>query len=196
MANRTNRENRELFERDVFIKGRHGYYNKQLQATGLFSTNHEVAEIGIMLGLLFEQQENEDTDSEEMFRSTTYDCKIGKETMRDSGQMIRDLYRHCMLQHDSYINIDERMERAFGYDYKGEDAVSYEEILLTYMRGGISILYEKIIEGGVPRAKKEFGDYVRNEYRLLEYVETEMKQKYDKKKGVQPMSTEDILKHA
>ena len=181
---------RKLFERDVFIKGSHADIHKRLMSTALFNNNHDVAEFAMMVGLLFNKTDKSNDSGIETF-------KIGKETMRDSGDLIKKLYRLCMLIHDSYIPQKERLERAFGYDMQGENAVIYEETLESYMRGGYLILDEKIMKAGPHNSKNmTFIDFVRNEYNFLNEIDEIMNKKFSGSYVEKPLTTVDILNKA
>ena len=181
---------RRLFERTLVIQGKHAEIHEDLMSSGLFANNHDVAEMAMMVGLLYEMTDKRDEMGEKEF-------KIGKETMRDSGEVILMLYRFCMLLHDTYISEESRIERAFGYDDKGEEAFQYEEILESYMRGGYLLLEEKILNEGPHRRKDmDFIDYVRNEYNLLEEIDRMMEKKVEEMAGKKPLSMEDILRKA
>ena len=178
---------RGLLERTIVIQGTHAKIHENLDATGLFSNNHEIAELAIMVGILFEKTEKTNKEDGKEF-------KIQKETMRDSGGLIQRLYRFCMLLHDDFVPQEIRIERAFNYDDRGDDAFQYEEILESYMRGGYSVLNEKILQAG-PHGKNRMTDldFICNEYDLLKEIDEKMVTRISTKKNNTQLRSRDIL---
>lgn len=184
---------RRLLEKTIRVKGKSNRIHANLIKTDLFQHNHEIVELAMMVGILFEKRERASDEIEDV-----QSISIGKETMRDdAGKKIIDLYRFCMLLHEPYIDIEERMQRAFGYDENGEEAEQYEDILFSYMRGGYSILEEKILNYGIhPYHKKQRVDFVRAEYTLHEEINQMMQKKLEEYMENQPMSSLDIISRA
>ena len=145
---------RNLLEKDLFVRGKHAEIHEKLLKTALFANNHEIVELAMMTGIIYGETDKVSQDSDKAY-------KVGKETMRDSGQTIVKLYRLCMLIHDDFIEEKERLKRAFGYDNNGDEAEPYVEILLSYMRGGYNVLNNKIINYGPhPFEKKKIEDFI------------------------------------
>lgn len=181
---------RGLFERTLVIQGKHAKIHKELLNTGLFSNNHEIAEFAMMIGILYEKTEKKDLEGD-------LEYKIQKETMRDSGETIIGLYRFCMILHDKFIPQEARLERAFNYDDKGEEALQYEEILESYMRGGYMILDEKILQAGPhSRSRMTDLDFIQNEYDLLNEIDEKVAARLASEKNNKPLSSSEIISFA
>ena len=76
---------RRLFERTLVIQGKHAEIHEDLMSSGLFANNHDVAEMAMMVGLLYEMTDKRDENGEllpdeerltkfgKMLRSTSLD---------------------------------------------------------------------------------------------------------------------------
>lgn len=149
-----------MFDKAVFIKGKHATYMKQLAAKfdtemkqGIFNRNIDVYMIAPIIGKLYNRSAKPDSAVED-------DTRIHFEQINEERKQLETVYRTLMmLEEKDSLDVEERSNRAFKYDDNEEKRKLGDMIFDGYLRGGIEVLYEKILEN----AKNE-DDYVKNLY--------------------------------
>lgn len=166
-----------MFDKEYSFRGKHAEKVIKLTAefdkkkNKLFDTNYNVYLMAAMVGFLYNKKRELDKGTE-----TT---KIFPDKLIKEQSDLIFTYRLIMLldeEHESDIN--ERVNKAFRY-YGSEKASLDEERYESYVRGGVEVLYEKLIE----TAKSE-EDYLKNLYDFIE----EFDERYN-----QAVSTDNIL---
>lgn len=160
-----------IFHNDYQFKGSHaekvnrlsGPFNK---SNSLFNRNLDVYILAPIVGFLYNRTAELDTG--------------GKSTNILYAAMSRDLtslwfnYQLIMLLDKRYEpDFDKRVDKAFRY-YGKEQAIPDEEHYEEYVRGGVDVLYEKLIE---PSNTEE--DYLNNLYTFMEEFEERYGQSSD-----------------
>lgn len=165
-----------MFDKEYSFKGSHAERVVRLtakfdQENQLFSRNFDVYTIAPIVGFLYGRKANLDKGSE-----TT---KIFPDIlMREQPNLKFNYMLIMLLERDNEPNFDERVNKAFRY-YGSEKAQSDERLFEQYVRGGVDVLYEKLIE-----TASNSDDYLKNLYDFLE----EFDERYN-----QSISTDSIL---
>lgn len=161
-----------MFDKDaIFLKGKHATYTKRLVAKfnnemkqGIFARNLDVYMMAPLVGKLYNRKAEEDTGD---------DTRINKSQIDGERKQLETIYRTLMLlENKDTLTAEERCNRAFQYDSDDERRKDGDKIFDSYVRGGIEVLYEKIMDG----AKNE-DDYVHN----LHYFMVELKERCHEK---------------
>jgi len=161
-----------MFNRDYSFRGSHAEKVIQLTAVfddkgnKLFARNLDVYLLAPIVGLLYGRKSDLD--------SSTKTTNILFEAMSKETLTLWFNYRLVLLLDNKYEpNIDKRIEKAFR-DYDTNKAKSDEELYESYVRGGIDVLHEKLIQ---PSLHTE--DYVMNLYNFMEEFENKYGQSTD-----------------
>ncbi|WP_339295644.1 hypothetical protein MKY82_05190 [Paenibacillus sp. FSL W7-1279] len=165
-----------MFEKEYSFKGKHA--EKVIKLTAkfdrdiqLFARNFDVYIVAPIIGFLYGRKADLDKGTE-----TT---KIFPDIlMREQSDLKFNYMLIMLLDKENEQNFDERINKAFRH-YGSEKAQSDEQLYEQYVRGGVDILYEKLIE-----TASNNDDYLKNLYDFLE----EFDERYN-----QAISTDSIL---
>lgn len=150
-----------MFDKEYSFRGEHAKRVNQLTAkfndsSKLFDRNFDVYLIAPIIGFLYGRKADIDTNSEE----TT---KIFPDILIRNNEDLMFNYRLVMLLDKAYEpNIDRRIDKAFRLFGKAESKPD-EELFDSYVRGGVDVLYEKLIQNA-----NTPDDYLTNLYDFLE----------------------------
>lgn len=150
-----------MFDREYSFRGRHAERVNKLTAKfdesiKLFERNFDVYIMAPIVGFLYGRKADIDKSSDET-------AKIFPDILMREKQNLMFNYRLIMLLDKSNEpELDKRIDKAFRL-YEKEESKSDEELFEEYVRGGIDVLYEKLIESAkVPE------DYIKNLYDFME----------------------------
>ena len=153
-----------MFNRDYSFRGSHAEKVIELTAVfddkgnKLFARNLDVYLLAPIVGLLYGRKSN--LDSATKTTNILFDA-MSKETLT-----LWFNYRLIMLLDDkNEPDIDKRIEKAFR-DYDTDKAKLDEELYESYVRGGVDVLHEKLIQPSLHAEK-----YVMNLYNFMEEFE-------------------------
>lgn len=153
-----------MFDKEYSFRGKHCDYVVKLTADydknrhKLFSTNYDVYAIAPIIGFLYRRKAELDKSGES--------TKIFPDKLMKEQQNLLFNYRLIMLlDTKNEIDINERINKAFRY-CGTEKAAGDEELYESYVRGGVEVLFEKLIQ---PANVAE--DYLKNLYDFLEEFE-------------------------
>lgn len=152
-----------MFDNEYSFKGRHALRVKKLTSqfdsnstSQLFSRNIDIYIIAPIIGFLYNRKEPIDKTIDEA-------TKIMGDRMIKSAEELKYNYRLIMLLDSKHeANSEERINKAFKY-IGTEKATVDEELFEEYVRGGIDVLYEKLIE-----TSSSSDDYISNLYDFME----------------------------
>lgn len=159
-----------MFDKEYSFRG--GHAEKVIKLTAkfddknqLFKRNLDVYLMAPIVGFLYNSKAPLDTGE------TT---KIFPQQLTEASEDLLFNYRLIMLlNRKKELTIDERIDKAFRY-YGSDKAKSDEDIFEEYVRGGVDILYEKIMASAT---KPE--DYLKNLYDFMEEVDERYNQELD-----------------
>jgi hypothetical protein len=165
-----------MFDKEYSFRGTHAEKVIKLTAkfdkdNQLFSRNFDVYMVAPIIGFLYGRKADLDKGVE-----TT---KIFPDIlMREQQNLKFNFMLIMLLDKENESNFDERVNKAFRY-YGTEKAQSDEQLYDQYVRGGVDLLFEKLIESA---SNNE--DYLKNLYDFLE----EFDERYN-----QSISSDSIL---
>lgn len=165
-----------MFDKEYSFRGMHAEKVIKLTAkfdrdNQLFARNLDVYMVAPVIGFLYGRKADLDKGAE-----TT---KIFPDILMREQPNLKFNYRLIMLlDKENESSFDERVNKAFRY-YGSEKAQGDEQLYEQYVRGGVDILYEKLIETATNSE-----DYLKNLYDFME----EFDQRYN-----QAVSTDSIL---
>jgi hypothetical protein len=165
-----------MFDKEYSFRGKHAEKVNELTAkfdrdNQLFGRNLDVYMIAPIIGFLYGRKADLDKGSE-----TT---KIFPDIlMREQANLKFNYILIILLDKENEPDINERMNKAFRY-YGSEKAQPDEQLYEQYARGGIDVLYEKLI-----KTSSDSKDYMKNLYDFL----NEFNDRYNK-----DISTDSIL---
>ena len=150
-----------MFDKEYSFRGKHCDYVIKLTADydtnrhKLFATNYDVYAIAPIIGFLYQRKAELD--------KTGDSTKIFPDKLMKEQQNLLFNYRLIMLLDEkNESDFNERINKAFRY-YGTEKATGDEELYESYVRGGVEVLFEKLIQ---PANAAE--DYLKNLYDFLE----------------------------
>lgn len=166
-----------MFDKEYSFKGSHAEKVIKLTApfssesnSGLFQRNLDVYLVAPIVGFLYGRKAEMKTGIDRVINHT--------QLIYEKTNLIFN-YRLIMLLDEKYEpNVDERLNKAFRY-FGSDKAADDEALYEAYVRGGVDVLYEKLIE-----TANSPDDYIKNLYDFLE----EFDERYN-----QAVSTEDII---
>ena len=165
--------NENYFRTDKTLYGRHANYVKLLREKKIFNRYIDVYKLAPIIGFLFGKKCDLDkTKSED---GSVYDASIFTEQMTKESKDIKINFRLIMILDKNYEPSEEiRMDKAFRNlaDYQ-EDINLFE----SYIRGGIDIIYDKII--GTSVYKEKVDDFMENTKKLLDEIRDRYENDYD-----------------
>lgn len=165
-----------MFNKEYSFRGIHAEKVIKLTAkfdndNQIFARNFDVYMVAPIIGFLYGRKADLDKGTE-----TT---KIFPDILMREQPNLKFNYRLIMLiDKENEPNFDERVNKAFRY-YGSEKAKNDEKLYEQYVRGGVDVLYEKLIETARSR-----NDYLKNLYDFME----EFDERYN-----QAVSTDSIL---
>jgi len=136
---------------DLLMHGKHAYYmqllaprDKEQNATRLFNRYIDVYMIGAVVGYIYGVKEDRDNQSE--YKTKT--ANIPLTTIRRERTNLMIIYRTIMLLDNKDETSEEtRIDRAFKddlFDDRLKQKQINDELFNSFVRGGISYLYEKL----------------------------------------------------
>jgi hypothetical protein len=149
-----------MFDREYSFRGTHA--EKVIRLTSAFDKNHnsllsrnlDVYLMAPIIGFLYRTKSDLDRGDKD-----SRDTKIFVEQLISEQRNLQFIYRLIiLLDKDHEPNYDERINKAFR-NYGSEKAQPDEALFDQYVRGGVDVLYERLIA----HAKSE-DDYVKNLY--------------------------------
>jgi len=156
-----------MFDKQYRFKGRHALRVDQL--TGVFDEiskaklidrNVDVYANAPLIGFLYGRTADLD-DTKNPETEQFYNQNVMGDRVIYSSEELQFNFRLIMLLDANYEpDVEKRIDKAF--KHMGEDPAD-EERFDSYVRGGVDVLYEKLIEGS-----NDPGDYIN---RLYEFVE-------------------------
>ena len=159
-----------MFDKEYSFKGQHAEKVIKLTAkfdekNQLFKRNLDVYLMAPIVGFLYNSKAPLDTGE------TT---KIFPQQLTEASEDLLFNYRLIMLlNRKKELTIEERIDKAFRY-YGSNMAKSDEDIFEEYVRGGVDILYDKIMASAT---KPE--DYKKNLYDFMEEIDERYNQELD-----------------
>lgn len=166
-----------MFDKEYSFRGKHAEYVIKLTADfdtkhhKLFSTNYDVYAIAPIVGFLYQRKAELDKSGE--------NTKIFPDKLMKEKPNLLFNYRLIMLLDEKHErDFNERINKAFR-NYETEKAIPDEELYEDYVRGGVEVLFEKLIQ---PASNAE--DYLKNLYDFME----EFEERYN-----EAVSTDDII---
>jgi hypothetical protein len=166
-----------MFKKEYSFRGSHAVKVEQLtskfdkQGNRLFEWNLDVYIMAPMVGFLYGRKAKQER-GEELVR-------INPSQLFSEHSTLEFNYRLILLLDKSHEpSFEERINKSFRY-YGTEEAEADERLYEEYVRGGIDVLYERLIDGVVVEE-----DYLK---RLYEFVE-ELDERYNRK-----IAAEEIL---
>lgn len=149
-----------MFDREYAFRGKHCDYVNKLTAKfnsslQLFRTNGDVYLIAPIVGFLYGRKSELDK------KDNT--AKIFTDKLIKEQENLKFNYRLIMLlDENNEKDINERINKAFRY-YGTEKAKADEALYESYVRGGVEVLFEKLIA-----TSTKPDDYLMNLYDFLE----------------------------
>lgn len=150
-----------MFDKEYSFKGTHAEKVIKLTAefdrnkNKLFSTNYDVYIMAAIVGFMYKRKSDIDKGTE---TTKIFPDKLIKE----QSDLIFTYRLIMLLDSDNEANFEERVNKAFRY-YGSDKAVQDEQLYDQYVRGGVDVLYEKLISS----ANSE-EDYLKNLYDFME----------------------------
>ena len=150
-----------MFDKEYSFRGKHAAYVIKLtneyddKHHKIFNTNYDVYAMAPIIGFLYQRKAELDKTGES--------TKIFPDKLIREQQNLIFNYRLIMLLDEKHeTDLNERINKAFRY-YGQSNASQDEELYESYVRGGVEILYEKLIEPA-----KGVEDYLKNLYDFME----------------------------
>lgn len=161
-----------MFDKDYAFKGTHA--EKVRRLTSRFEGSNQLLERNIdvylmapVVGFLYQRKSELNKDGKPSNILYNELSKIASD--------LKFIYRLIMLLDTKHEpDLDERINKAFLY-FGTEKAKEDEELFEDYVRGGIDVLYDKLIEGAMLPE-----DYMNNLYDFLEEINERYNQKINK----------------
>ena len=161
-----------LFQGQYWFHGTHADNVKRLTAEfdgkhKLFSYNHEVYQLAPIVGYLYGRKAEQNRKGDSTTSIFPDQISSYKDVFQFNYQLI------MLLDEDHEPDFDARVDKAFRF-YGTDKAVPDEELYESYVRGGVDVLYEKLIE-----PSKSADDYIKNLYEFMEDFESRHGQSAD-----------------
>lgn len=159
-----------MFDKEYSFKGKHAEKVIKLTAkfddkNQLFNRNLDVYIMAPIVGFLYRKKATLDNGE------TT---KIFPQQLTGAADDLIFNYRLIMLLDKNHeANLEARIDKAFRF-YGSEKAKADEELYEEYVRGGVDVLYEKLIE-----SSRNTDDYMKNLYDFMEEIDERYNQNID-----------------
>ena len=154
-----------MFDKEYSFRGKHAEYVVKLTAEyddkhhKLFNTNYDVYAVAPIIGFLYQRKAELDKTGDA--------TKIFPDKLIKEQQNLLFNYRLIMLLDEKHEpDFNERINKAFRY-YGQEKAKPDEELYENYVRGGVEVLFEKLIEPA-----RSADDYLTNLYDFMSSGDT------------------------
>lgn len=150
-----------MFDKEYSFRGKHAEKVIKLtmnfdENTSLFERAFDVYIMAPIVGFLYGRKADLDKSSEET-------KKIFPDIlMREKDNLMFNYRLIMLLDKNNEPELDKRIDKAFRL-YGKEEVKSDEELFEQYVRGGVDILYEKLIENA-----NSPEDYIKNLYDFME----------------------------
>ena len=150
-----------MFDKEYSFRGIHADRVNKLTSefendNKLFARNFDVYRLAPIIGFLYGRKA-------ELDKSSDSATKIFAEILiREQTDLIFNYRLIMLLDEKNEPNLDERINKAFRY-YSSEKAKDDELLFEQYVRGGVDVLYEKLIESA-----NNSDDYINN---LIDFLE-------------------------
>ena len=150
-----------MFDKEYSFRGTHAEKVIKLTAkfdetTSLFERNFDVYMMAPIVGFLYGRKADLDKSSDE----TT---KIFPDIlMREKDDLMFNYRLIMLLDRNNEPDLDKRIDKAFRL-YGKEEAKPDEELYEQYVRGGVDVLYEKLIKNATTPE-----EYITNLYDFME----------------------------
>lgn len=161
-----------MFDKEYSFVGKHAEMVIKLtnefdgKKNKFFEHNYDVYMLAPIIGFLYQRKAKLDRNSD--IKPT----KIFPEQLLRRADEFKFNYRLIMLLDKQYEpDLERRIEKAF----RGLNDPADEELYESYVRGGVEVLYEKLIEGA---SKPE--DYTEKLYDFLEEFDVRYNQEIDR----------------
>lgn len=162
-----------MYDKMLIFKGKHATYMKQLAAqfsekikVGIFKRNLDVYLLAPIVGMAYNRRADVDNGEDA--------TKILEGQLNGEMTNLEMNYRTILLLHDKdMLDAETRISRAFRYDDDSEKRKEGDEIFESYVRGGIEVLYEKLIE-----PSNQMEDYYLNLFSFMEEFNTKWKESF------------------
>lgn len=157
-----------LFEKEYSFRGIHAEKVIKLTAqfdekstSKLFASNVNVYKIAPIIGFLYQRKaELDKTPNGETTKIFPNELSNHLTDLKYSYQLI------MLLDKKNEASFDERLNKAFRYyGNESEQTLADEQLFEQYVRGGIDVLYEKLIENAINP-----DDYLKNLYDFMEEI--------------------------
>lgn len=155
-----------MFENDYTINGKHATYLKDLKDNGVFERYIDVYMVSVVIGFLNGRRSFKDSTSQD--RARIYADAFATERLKCVF-----LFRLIMLLDDSRNLSDmEKIDNSFRFDAGDNRDINTKNLDLfnSYSLGGIEILYENLLAGGINK-----DDYIDKAYEYVNNFEDEIK---------------------
>lgn len=163
-----------MFNEDITIHGKHAHYMKALgdkENSHVFKRFFDVFINGAIVGLIYNQREDRDKDSQ--YKDVV--AKIMSSTINKERGNLEYIYRLIMLLDDSTnLKLEAKINRAFRDDSSSDITENHKEnmdLFFSYVLGGISILYDKIVVNSI-----EKDDYFKQ---MNEFIESRSEKSFE-----------------
>ena len=166
-----------MFDKEYSFRGKHCDYVIKLTAEydgkrhKLFPTNYDVYEIAPIIGFLYGRQAELDKSGD---ATKIFPDKL----LKEQQNLLFNCRLIMILDKNHEPDLNERLNKAFRY-YGTDKAEIDENLYESYVRGGVEVLYEKLIQSATNEE-----DYLKNLYDFLD----EFNDRYN-----DTVSTEDIV---
>ena len=150
-----------MFDKEYSFRGIHAEKVNKLTAkfddsTKLFERNFDVYMIAPIVGFMYGRKADIDKSSDETTKIFT------DILMREKPNLMFNYRLIMLLDKENEPDLDKRIDKAFRL-YEKEEAKSDEELYEQYVRGGVDVLYEKLMENA-----ESPEDYIKNLYDFIE----------------------------
>lgn len=143
----------ELFSNNMKFTGKHANYLRQLapskkigehvmQRPSIFASNIEVLTAAPIIGFMYKRKGMPDKD-----QSITDNNIFQEQLIKIKKVMLRNYRIILLLDDKENVSAQDRMDRAFKYDRDVEKRQDGYNIFMSYLLGGIEVLYEQLLEG-------------------------------------------------
>ncbi|EGC01704.1 hypothetical protein [Ruminococcus albus] len=150
-----------MFDKQFNFKGRHAARARALSSSyneagdQIFARSYDVYLVAPIIGFSYQRAEPLDRSSDEER------AVFGDILMKNNADIMFVFRTIMLLDEKNQPDVSERIKKALGNNFSKED----EELFYSYMRGGVDILYEKIIDNATLPS-----DFVTNLYDFLDEI--------------------------
>lgn len=140
-----------MFDHNITFYGKHADYLRKLapskiagesliQRQTLFGSNIDVITVAPLIGFMFDRKSNQEHSDD-----ITKNNIMLEQVLKVRAQLTLSFRLLMLLANDGNPSEEERIDRAFRYEGNPEKLKPLENIFFQYMRGGIEILYERLV---------------------------------------------------